>query len=479
MMSSVNGHGHFGMVNAAFQQCLGFSLDRFVDAPFVTFVYPDDVELVSEAFKRARSYGKPESFACRFHCANGTLKWLLWRIYPRSNDFVVAIAKDITPFQQLQDMETARNNFAEALLDTVLAINSSLSFDEVLARILSNIGRVVKHDHVHIMLIEEGETFVADYHTTVEGITVDEMISSLRVPVAEHYYLNRMFDTNRPVVIYDIENDPNWVDVPQFKVEGSFVGSPITVENEVIGFLNAFRSQKNFYTTIHARQLLTFANQVGIAIRNASLYEQAKLAAALEERQRLARELHDSVSQSLYAAHSLASLMPKVLEKKPEKLLEYAEKISQRIVGALEQMRLILIELYPDAITHTELGVLLKQLTAAFTETSGLPVELTSNAKVLLNNDAQIAFYRVAQETLHNIEKHAEASRIRISLHSDSERVTLIVQDDGCGFDVNTIPSAHFGVRNLYERAQKIGAALQIDSEIGRGTEIKLEWKPR
>jgi signal transduction histidine kinase len=333
----------------------------------------------------------------------------------------------------------------------------------------------VAHDHANIMLVEDDSAYIADYQNRTVNQAFDKVAPSLRFPVEENFYLGRMVETNQPVIVYDIANDPNWQVVPRFHVEGSYLGSPITVEDTVIGFLNVINLKKNFYTSIHARHLLAFANQAGIAIKNAQLYEQAKFAAALEERQRLARELHDSVSQSLFAAHSLATLIPRVHLQKPEKTLEYAATISQRIKGALDQMRVILIELYPDAITHTELGVLLKQLCAAHTESTDVAVQFSCADHILLDQEAQIVYYRITQEALHNIEKHADASQVVIKLQRDGDTITLLVKDDGCGFDLNAIPHHHFGVHNMIDRAESIGAALHVMSESGKGTQIILE----
>jgi PAS domain S-box-containing protein len=474
VMCLIDAESRFRLANSAVKKILGHLPGALQGKAFIEFVHSEDATTINDSLTTLLDGTGSTGFACRFRCANGEYKWLLWQLYLK-HGLVYAIAKDLTPFRQLEDLENARNSIAEALLDTILAINSSLSLHEVFKRILSNVGKVVDYDHVNIMLIEDGYAYIADYQNTAGISTDDQTVRSLRMEVDNYYYLHYMSQTNRSVIVYDIDADPTWERIPHFHISGCYLGSPISVEDQVIGFLNVIKLKKNFYTTLHARHLLTFAHHVGVAINNAQLYEQIKIITALEERQRLARELHDSVSQSLYAAHALATLIPRVYERQPEKTLEYAAKIGQRISGALDQMRLILIELYPDSITQTELGILLKQLCAAFTESTGLPVRLTVTDKILLAKDAQIAYYRIAQEALHNIEKHASATQVTVKLFRDGDSIILVVQDNGRGFEVSQIPQAHFGVRNLFERAQAIGAVLQIESEIGRGTHITLE----
>jgi signal transduction histidine kinase len=287
-----------------------------------------------------------------------------------------------------------------------------------------------------------------------------------------------MFQTHESIIVPEIEQAPDWIAASESGTLGAFLGAPIIVEDEVIGFLCVFNIHREFFTPLHAQQLITFANQAGLAINNARLYEQAQSAAILRERQRMAQELHDSVNQDLFAASTYADLLPKAITHKPEALNQYAIDISNLIRRAVDQMRMILIELHPDTLTTTCLEVLIQQLCNVFSRQSDISLDIAcSKSKIILDEKLQIAVYRIAQETLHNIGKHANADRVEVNLQISNTELLLEVEDNGVGFDHHAINELHFGITSMQERAHSINADLSIDSKIGQGTKIKLRKK--
>lgn len=205
-----------------------------------------------------------------------------------------------------------------------------------------------------------------------------------------------------------------------------------------------------------------------------AVYEQLQQVAILEERQRMARELHDSVNQTLFAAGTLANLLPMAVEKKPEKVPEYARDIKQLLQGATAEMRLILLELYPDAIAKMDLDVILRQMCQAFTGLTGITVNINLQAQIQLEKDVQFAFYRIAEEALNNINKHTDASTVSVQLQCKNHQVQLHIQDNGPGFDATQTPGGHFGLENMRNRAATVGATLDIISNATDGTTILL-----
>ncbi|MEM6285462.1 MAG: GAF domain-containing sensor histidine kinase, partial [Chloroflexota bacterium] len=287
-------------------------------------------------------------------------------------------------------------------------------------------------------------------------------------------YLAGMYTSQDSLIVPRITHPPVWMTSPQLSQSGSFLGTPIVVEDKVIGFLGVFKTINEYFTQLHAQQLVTFANQAGSAINNARLYEQAQTAAILKERQRMAQELHDSVNQNLFAASTYADLLPRAVVRKPEVVERYAADISRLIRGAVAQMRMILIELHPEALTNTELSVLLKQQCDAFSSHTGINVDFRADQRTTLNRDDQIAVYRITQEALHNIDKHAGATLVTVRLAITADQLTLHVTDNGTGFDTNTIGDVQFGVRGMQERATAIGASFAIQSAPDNGTQIRL-----
>ena len=205
--------------------------------------------------------------------------------------------------------------------------------------------------------------------------------------------------------------------------------------------------------------------------------KQLEEAVVSAERERIARDLHDAVTQSLFMASSIAETLPQIWERKPDEARRGVDELRWLTMGALAEMRNMLIELHPTALTERTLGVLLKQLTDGLMARTQMPVTISVAGDCSLPDEVQIALYRIAQEALNNIIKHALASRAILRLDCTPERVQLSIQDNGEGFDPGAIGSDHMGVSNMSERAQAIGAEFRLDSEPGQGTKIAVTWR--
>jgi PAS domain S-box-containing protein len=203
---------------------------------------------------------------------------------------------------------------------------------------------------------------------------------------------------------------------------------------------------------------------------------QLEEAAAAAERERLARELHDAVTQSLFSVAAIAEALPRVWEREPEEAWRGLEDLRWLTQGALAEMRAMLVELRPAALTEDKLGVLLRQLTDAMMSRTRMPVTTTIVGDYPLPADVQIALYRIAQEALNNITKHARASQAKLGLHYEPDQVRLCISDDGLGFDLESARAHQFGLQIMGERAQAIGASLTIESQPGHGTRIEVLW---
>ncbi len=197
---------------------------------------------------------------------------------------------------------------------------------------------------------------------------------------------------------------------------------------------------------------------------------------AMEERSRLARDLHDAVSQTLFSASLIADVLPRMWEKNKEEGLKRLEEVRQLTRGSLAEMRTLLFELRPAALADAELGDLLRQLGEAVNGRARLPVLVEVEGICEIPVDVKIALYRIAQEALNNVAKHSGASRWQVTLQCESQGVTLHIIDNGHGFDVSRTASGGFGLGNMSERANQIGASLKIESKINEGTEITVVW---
>jgi signal transduction histidine kinase len=258
----------------------------------------------------------------------------------------------------------------------------------------------------------------------------------------------------------------------------AYLSVPLVVKDEIYGGISFFYTDHQEFAEESVNLAVALSDQVALAIENARLREQAEEAAVVAERNRLARDLHDAVSQTLFSASIIAEVLPRIWERNPEEGNRRLDELRQLTRGALAEMRMLLVELRPAALLETELGDLLHHLTEAFTGKTRVPVRLQVNGSCTLPPDTQVAFYRVAQEALNNIAKHANASQVWVTLDCEVPTVNLMIRDDGRGFDPARIPSDHFGVQIMHERAASIGATLTLTSAPNEGTEVVIRWSP-
>lgn len=196
-----------------------------------------------------------------------------------------------------------------------------------------------------------------------------------------------------------------------------------------------------------------------------------------EERQHLARELHDAVTQTLFSASVIATSLVVMYDKKPEQVPDGLLKLQQITRGAIADMRMLLLELRPKAIEQTNLPQLLKQLCDSYVGRNGILPELTVDERIILPVAVRHAFYRIAQEALNNIAKHAKATKISITLEKNVSTVMLKIHDNGVGFDVNRIAvGTHFGLKIMQERAQDLNAVFHLKSKPNQGTSVYVAW---
>jgi PAS domain S-box-containing protein len=196
-----------------------------------------------------------------------------------------------------------------------------------------------------------------------------------------------------------------------------------------------------------------------------------------EERNRLARDLHDAVSQTLFSASIIADVLPRLWERDQTEARKRLEEVRQLTRGALAEMRTLLLELRPAALVDADIGELMRQLAESVTGRARIPVSVEINGTCSKSEDLKIALYRIAQEALNNVAKHSRATRAALILHCEINRIELVIRDDGKGFDINTGPSASLGLDIMRERAKDIGASLKIESRPGHGTSVTLVYK--
>jgi nitrate/nitrite-specific signal transduction histidine kinase len=254
------------------------------------------------------------------------------------------------------------------------------------------------------------------------------------------------------------------------------IAIPLMAKGRLVGSLNLSTNQSRTYPPEQIALLKTIGQQIGVAVENAHLYEQAKQTAIAAERGRLARELHDAVTQTLFSANLIADVIPRIWKRDPDEGMKNLEELCQLTRGALAEMRTLLLEMRPESLERADIKSLLTQLVDAFIGRVRVPVSLDIQSNCALTHEVKLAFYRVAQEALNNIAKHSGARQVNLHLECQSGQLSMLIKDDGLGFDPGSITAEHLGITIMRERANSIGAVLKIESQVGQGTTIMLDW---
>lgn len=254
------------------------------------------------------------------------------------------------------------------------------------------------------------------------------------------------------------------------------IAIPLMAKGRLVGSLNLSTNQSRTYPPEQIALLKTIGQQIGVAVENARLYEQAKQTAIAAERGRLARELHDAVTQTLFSANLIADVIPRIWKRDPDEGMKNLEELCQLTRGALAEMRTLLLEMRPESLERADIKSLLTQLVDAFIGRVRVPVSLDIQSDCALTHEVKLAFYRVAQEALNNIAKHSGARQVDLHLECQTDQLSMLIKDDGLGFDPGSITAEHLGITIMRERANSIGAGLRIESQVGQGTTIMLDW---
>jgi PAS domain S-box-containing protein len=330
-----------------------------------------------------------------------------------------------------------------------------------------------------VVLIDEGpETLhLFGSHGLPEGYT-DGLQAAYRSGVRSPAL--KAFRTRQPMLIGDIRRfllaDPLYGPIHHFVREVPWdltYNVPLVYRDRGLGviffcFLPGQEPGENERSFLKA-----VADQTAVAVENARLFSEARGKAALEERQRLARELHDSVSQALYGIALGSKTAREELDDDPDKLPELLDYVLSLAEAGMAEMRALIFELRPESLETEGVVAALQKQAAALEARYGIEVETDLCDEPEAPLETKEVIYRIVQEALNNTVKHARASRVRIKMWCDPEQISLEISDDGIGFDPGKDFPGHLGLRSMRERALWIGGALEVEAAKGRGTGIR------
>jgi two-component system nitrate/nitrite sensor histidine kinase NarX len=368
-----------------------------------------------------------------------------------------------------------QRTLAKALANTVNAVHESVNLSEVLDFIMGSMANVIPHDLAEVLLIEYDHVHIARSRGYSQ-LQLSETVLPIDQPISQIPLLNMMLSSHQTLLISDLQGYK--ADNPIVTVSWlhGYVGAPLLWQQRVIGFINLMSTKRDFFAPEHAERLTIFAAQAALAIRNARLHQEAQQAAVLQERQRLARDLHDAVSQSLYTSNVIAESLQILYQTHPSKVPENLEKLHILNRGALAEMRTLLLELRPEKLEATAMAELLQQLADAARARTGLRSKVIVKEDSDIPSDLKEALYRITQEAFTNIIKHANASHVHARYTYRDGAVKLVIEDDGQGFDMSNAATHRMGISNMQERMAAFGGSVEIESELGGGTVVTAVW---
>jgi signal transduction histidine kinase len=364
----------------------------------------------------------------------------------------------------------------EAMSDAVYAIAGERAVEPVLQRIVGA-SRELAGARYAALGIPDGQGNFAQFITA--GMS-EELIAAMGPLPRTHGLLGAMLDTDRPYRTDDIKRDPRfrgwWPSAhPQM---ASFLGVPIRSRGGVVGALYLTdKEEAPGFTEEDERLIQMLAAHAAIAIENARLYERGRELTFVEERNRLARDLHDSVVQKLFGVVLAAQSAATLFDRDPDGARGQVQRLQELTQDAIQELRSLIFQLRPPAVESEGLAAALAKHVQVLAKVHRQHIDLVTGGEPRLRPGVDDEVFRIAQEALHNALRHADADRLELRLEEREQLLVLTVRDDGVGFDPGATAhrSRRLGLTSMEERAASLGGALRIDSAPGVGTTIRLE----
>jgi len=402
--------------------------------------------------------------------------------------------------EHIQEREH-RRDIAEGLRGILAVLNSDKPLDAILDYITLYACRLLEADAVAIYRLQP-ETDLLKIQSS-NGLS-DEYLAHSTIPLGQGATGQAVLQ-GTPVAITNVANamdvfiqplGPRMVKLLKImsKYFRSELSVPLIVKQEIVGAMNLYYANPREFSQEEIELAVSFCDQTALAIENARLREQAQEDAIAAERNRIARELHDSVTQTIFSASLIAEVLPTIWTRDPDEAQHGLDDLRKLARGALAEMRTLLLELRPIGLGEVRLEDLLKQLAEGISGRIRAQVNVQVEGEAALPTDAKLAFYRIAQEALNNASKHSGAEQVDIEIKSIaaplsrkrkkansvqqafSQSVFMSIRDDGHGFDPKLVMGEHLGLGIMQERASNVQATLSIRSKPGQGTEISLRW---
>lgn len=402
---------------------------------------------------------------------DATLRWLVIRFSKLYSLALNARLQDQVAQLERQRMQLKRRvREVSALVRSSALISSTLDLDNVLTLILEQLAEVVQYDRASIMLLFENRLRII----AAKGFKDTENVLGLSFDPRENELTRRLLGEDAPIVLRDVGEEPGYVGDDDDPTK-SWIGVPLQFRNEVIGAFALDKKEPGFYDDEDGRTVHAFANQAAIAIENARLYDRSREQDILQERNRLARELHDSLSQALFSMVLNAEAANLFFDSDPTRARAQIQLLYETANAALKEMRALIFELRPANLEQEGLAVVLTKHAKLVGDRSGIAVHVEVKGQGRLPLHIEKALFRVAQEALNNIVKHAQATEAAIMLNTQDDTVYMKIKDNGVGFTPGVVKQGTLGLTSMRERVEQLGGTFVIGpNPSGAGTLVSV-----
>jgi signal transduction histidine kinase len=382
--------------------------------------------------------------------------------------------------QGLEVRVADRTRHLAALFDVTTVASRSLDLQTVLNSSLDRVLEMIGCQSGCVHLVDEDKKVMqlATYRYIPEVI-----VAHIQTVPIDRGLVGWVMVNGEPLVAENLAEDPRVInrDAMQIGSGRGFAGVPLRAKNKILGVLSVIGEEGRSFNAEEVALLSAIAEQVGVAVENASLYQQAEQLAVIEERQRLARELHDSITQSLYSVNLMTETARRTAATGDIERTQYLVARSSEIARqALKEMRLLVYELRPAALTQEGLVGAIQQRLDTVESRAGVQARLlVEGSSDELPPAVEANFYRIAQEALNNSLKHANASQVTVTLYFNQNTVELHISDDGQGFDPSdTQDKGGIGLKSMRERTEQMGGSFKINTVLEQGTNVivSLPW---
>ncbi len=478
-------------VSVGCRELTGYEPEELIENQSVAFgdlINEEDRPIVEREIEAALHEARTYQCTYRITNASGQQLWVEDRgafhissdnTQPLLSGFITSVSQHVEAFQQLEQQLVDRTRKLSALYDVLELASKPGDLQSVLDLSLERALTAARATAGFIHLLDRARqnlNLVAQ-HEVPESV-VEKIV---KVPI-QSGLMGWVVINREPLMVPEISQDNRTIYLAYSQDLKVYVGVPVATHNRVLGTLSMLGHDPAQFRPEEVELLVSIGEQLGVVVDNARLRRTAEQLAVVQERNRLARELHDSVTQFLYSLTLYAEAGRRVVAAgKIEEATDYFVRVGETGQQALKEMRLLVHKLRPSVLAQKGLVQALQHRLSAVEGRAGVKYQLIAEGDLELSPNVEEALYHIAQEALNNALKHAMAKEIIIRLAKrDDDRIELEIIDDGRGFDVALAAEGDgLGLVSMHERADMFGGTLSVRSTPGEGTTVMACLKTR